>query len=144
MTDRICPFEAWTAEAVKTGRWSDELRSHLAGCAVCEETRTVAALLNRAAEALGRTEPAPDPTLIWLKAELARRNGPDRRDRKIWLWSGALSGVAATVTAWVSLKWIVPVVALDAGAFAMGGGAIAFTLGILYFTVYRPLRNVGR
>lgn len=144
MTDENCPFEARTAEAAKTGRWPGELRSHLAGCAVCEETRAVAAFFNRAAEALGRNEPAPDPTLIWLKAELARRDGLDRSDRRIWLWSGALSGVAATVTAWVSLKWIVPVVALDAGAFAMGGAAIAFTLGILYFTVYRPLRNVGR
>jgi hypothetical protein len=144
MTDEFCPFEARTAEAAKTGRWSDELRSHLARCAVCQETRTVAAFMSRAAEALGSSEPAPDPTLIWLKAELARRNGFDRRDRKVWLWSGALSGVAATVTAWASLKWLVPVVALDAGAFAMGGGAIAFTLGILYFTVYRPLRNVER
>lgn len=144
MTDKPCPYESETAEAVRTGCWSDELRLHVAGCGSCDETRAVAGFMNRAAAALGRHEAAPDPTLIWLRAELARRDRREAGERRTWLWSGAISGVAATLTAWASVRWITPVVARYPEAFAMGGGAIALTLVILYFTVYRPLRNVNR
>lgn len=144
MNDAPCRFEAEVIEASRSGLWSDEIRSHVAGCTACEETRTVAAFMNRTAEALGRREAAPDPTLIWLRAELARRDRREQRDRRTWIWSGAVSGVAATVTAWVSIEWVLPIVRLHSDAFAMAGAAIALTLGILYFTVYRPLRNVRR
>lgn len=144
MNDHFCPFEAQTAEAARTGHWPDELRDHVAGCAACEQTRVVAAFMNRIATAVESRETAPDPTLIWLKAEPSRRNEHERNERRTWIWSGALSGVAATLTAWASVEWVFPVVRLDPEAFAMGGAAIALTLGVLYFAVYRPLRNVDR
>lgn len=144
MTDDFCPYESQTAEAARTGHWSDELRVHLTGCAACEETRVVAGFMNRVANVLETPEAGPDPMLIWLKAELSRRHERDDRERRTWIWSGALSGVAATLTAWAALEWIVPVIRLNPEAFAMGGAAIALTLGVLYFAVYRPLRNVDR
>jgi hypothetical protein len=144
MTDDFCPYEAKTIDAVRSGDWSDELRAHLAGCETCAEARAVAGFMTRIGDALGRREAAPDPTLIWLKAELARQEERSRRERRTWIWSGALSGVAATLTAWASLEWIAPVVAQHADVFALGGGAIALTLGVLYFAVYRPLSNGSR
>jgi hypothetical protein len=144
MNDEPCRFEAEVAEAARSGLWSDALRSHVAGCVSCEETRMVAGFMNRAAAALGRQESAPDPTLIWLKAELARLGRSDQRERRAWIWSGAISGVAATLTAWASIEWALPVIMAHADVFAMGGAAIGLTLGVLYFAVYRPLRHVRR
>jgi hypothetical protein len=143
MNDEPCRFEAKVAEAARSG-WSDALRAHVAGCAACEETWAVAAFMSRAAAAFGRHETAPDPMLIWLKAQLVRRDRREQRERQTWIWSGALSGVAATLTAWASLEWVVPILAPHADVFAMGGAAIALTLAILYFAVYRPLRNARR
>jgi hypothetical protein len=144
MSDEHCRFEADVIEASRSGLWSDVLRSHVTGCSPCDEARTVATFMSRAAVALGRQETAPDPTLIWLKAELARRDRREERERRTWIWSGAISGAAATVTAWVSIEWVLPIVRLYSEVFAMAGAAIALTLGILYFSVYRPLRNVRR
>ena len=149
MTETFCPYETQMAEAVTSGEWSDELRAHADECQSCGETVAVAAFMRHAAGHLGRSEPAPDPTLIWLKSELAARTSESKRERGLWFWAGGLTGLATALIVWAVVQWIPPIFdiyadTLTVAGASIAGAAIALTLGILYFAVYRPLRNVTR
>jgi hypothetical protein len=144
MTEDSCPFEARTAQAVQSAQWPDELRTHVAQCNVCEETRAVAGFMRQTALRLGRTETPPDPTLIWLKATLARRDDQATVERRARLWSRGLTGLAAAIVGWAALQWIPPSLMLNNQTLAASGAAIVLTLAILYFAAYRPLKNAIR
>lgn len=144
MTEDFCPFESQTAEAARTGQWSVELSGHVDACRQCEETRALASLMGRAADHFGRNEPAPDPTLTWLKSQLTGRNEDEKRERRMRIWSHGIAGFAATLTGWAVLQWIPPVFALTFETLAATGAAMLLTLVILYFGAVRPLQDANR
>jgi hypothetical protein len=144
MTDDFCPLETQTAEAARTGHWPEGLEAHAAACHACEQTVAVARFMARTSACFGRNESAPDPTLIWIKSELARRDKAAAGERRGGLWSRGLTGVAATAVVWSAVQWIPPALALDSRALGAAGAAIVLTIAILYFAAYRPLKNVFR
>src|SRR5690606_37182390 len=78
MSEAACSFEAAVVDAARTGEWSAGLREHMHGCAACTESARVTAWLADAAARLGRARPAPDPTYIWLRAEIEKRAKEER------------------------------------------------------------------
>ncbi len=99
MTRRQCPFEDAVAEAIRTGSWTPELRSHRDGCMACTEvTLIVAALAADSEDLAADPRPLPDPQLIWLRATLdARRQQLDRATRGIVWVQRATWTVAAAI-----------------------------------------------
>jgi hypothetical protein len=104
-------------------------------------TDPVAELMNRVATACGRNEPAPDPTLIWLKAELARRDQRERKAARLQLLSHGLSSVAIAVSAWVALRFAAPALATVSPALLVTGVSLAAAFALVWFFGFRPLRH---
>jgi hypothetical protein len=144
MTDDFCPWEARTVEAERSGHWPDDLEAHVAECSRCEQTLTVAGFMTQTSERFGRNETAPDPTLIWLKSELAKRDEEANGERRARLWSRGMTGLAATAVGWAAVQSIPAALALDSQTLAATGAGIVLALAILYFAAYKPLKDVVR
>lgn len=73
MSSLLCFQEQQILEAVRSGQWPEALRTHLAGCAICQESAEIAACMRGLAELEEDDCPLPDPRLIWMKAQIADR-----------------------------------------------------------------------
>jgi hypothetical protein len=73
MSAETCPYDFPVTEAARSGEWSESLRAHVCDCRECAESVRVIEWMAGVATQLGRDQPAPDPTFIWLKAEIERR-----------------------------------------------------------------------
>ena len=67
-----CPYEANVLRAAEEDRWTDSLRSHLMECEDCQATAAVAPWMDRFARISDRERILPDPSVLWLKAQLLR------------------------------------------------------------------------
>lgn len=65
-----CRFEADVVRAASEDRWSDSLRQHLLSCRDCTGAAAVAPWMDRFARISDREHILPDPSLVWLKAQL--------------------------------------------------------------------------
>jgi hypothetical protein len=65
-----CRYEADVLHAVKEDRWTDALRRHIAECADCAAAASAAPWMNRFARISDREHILPDPSIVWLKAQL--------------------------------------------------------------------------
>lgn len=109
MKDERCAFEEKIAAANVSGRWSDELLAHVAGCRACEE---VALISNYLSESAAASRPAitaelPDPALIWSRAQLAARREAIERAMRPILWARrfAFGAAAAAIVVAIILAW---------------------------------------
>ena len=107
MSQPPCPHEDAVGRAMRTGQWSAGLRDHVSQCRDCGEVAQVSGWLGRVAERLGRAEPPPDPSLAWLKAELAEQLRLEERARRparlAWLFLHiVLWSALALATVWMS------------------------------------------
>lgn len=109
MNQKHCSFEEKIAAANRSGQWSDELLSHLAGCQICEEVALVAGYLSESAASPASTAitDLPDAAFIWSKAQLAARREAVERAMRPILWVrrfafalAAVVFVAAIISAW--------------------------------------------
>lgn len=141
MSNDICRHEEQVTAAARSGEWVDALRAHVENCPLCSKTRAVADFMNFAADSLGRHEPAPDPTTIWIKAALARACNPDRREQRARLAARSVTGLATALTGWACMQWILPALAAEIDMLAIAGASLAFTLVVVYFAAYRPLQH---
>ena len=73
MSETACSQEANVVAALRSGQWNDALRAHARNCDQCAETMRVFEWIGAAADQLGRNRPAPDPTYLWLRAEIQAR-----------------------------------------------------------------------
>lgn len=73
MSTKECPFELAVIKATRNGQWSRDLRAHASGCYACDDAVRVAVWMGSAATRLARTQTLPDPTYLWLRAEIERR-----------------------------------------------------------------------
>ena len=64
-----CRYE----QDVMRGDWSDSLRRHIETCDECSATAAVAEWMNRFAGLDDRQHRLPDPTLVYLKAQLLQQ-----------------------------------------------------------------------
>jgi hypothetical protein len=124
MSRTECVREVEVLEAVTSGNWTDELRSHAASCAVCTDVVEVAdALHNDYAHALleAKDVHVPSAGLVWWRSELrARREAMKAAERPITLAHafggacavGVLIAVLAQMSPW--LKGLLPAGPFDA------------------------------
>ena len=112
-----CEREQAVLQALAAGRWSEELRDHVARCRSCSDAVLVAQVLREAAADTAQ-EPLPDPAAIWRAAQrdqrlvaIERVTWPIRLMTRIAL---AAFGVAAAV----SLVWFWPTVAAQANVIS--------------------------
>src|SRR5206468_6181820 len=57
---------------VRKGNWSDELRAHAESCPDCAAAMSVSPWMARFAAMPDREHLLPDPSVVWLKAQLLR------------------------------------------------------------------------
>jgi hypothetical protein len=73
-----CPREPDVFDEIEAGRWPDqtvdELRLHVAACAVCRDLVDVVPLLREAGELTRAEVTPPSPGQVWWRAELRARN----------------------------------------------------------------------
>jgi hypothetical protein len=115
----MCPHEHEVVRALRDDAWTDEMRTHVAGCEQCAEALMVSEVLceaDRQAE-VSVTEPG----LVWWKMQLrARREFMARAARPIvWAERGALA-VLAVCLVW-AVAWLSSV---SAGVAAAGVAAL--------------------
>lgn len=96
MSRRRCPREPGVVAAVRADAWDDALRRHLADCDACRQAAAVTSAMLELASA-DEAAPLPDPRLIWLRAQLARRRAADRKLRLMLAAMPAVGGLVALV-----------------------------------------------
>lgn len=79
-----CEKEALVIEAVKSGNWDDELRSHAASCEVCADVFLAGHLLQELSACDKTQAVLPNGGLIWWKAQWkAKRAAAERATQPI-------------------------------------------------------------
>jgi hypothetical protein len=159
MSDRTCSHETAVVESVRTGKWEDGMRSHLHACAVCTEAARVATWIGSVATHLGRDRAAPDPTYIWMRAEIERRKQAERSRswrrpgmaELLWLAAGLvvaatvlavlpeLSAIATGVSTWLSTAFAETSL-VDRTVIGTVWLGLPLVLVAIYLLVLRPLR----
>ena len=91
-----CPREQDVVDAVATGRWperaDDELRDHVASCAICRDVAVVAHAMRADYDWTRRGAQVPPAGRVWWRAEMrARQEGARRAAQPI----AAAIGLAA-------------------------------------------------
>lgn len=105
MKTAMCECEELVVRAVRSGHWTDALRTHAASCESCAEAMLVAGLMM---EDAAHDEPAvPDAGLVWWKAELRfKRERAERALRPILFAERvATVALAAAIAAGTALLW---------------------------------------
>jgi hypothetical protein len=88
-----CERESDVVEALRSGSFSDELREHVGGCAMCAEAEPVAKMLLQAASVLHRQNEPPPAGLVWRRAQAQKRELALKRAARPLIFMRALSGV---------------------------------------------------
>lgn len=72
-----CQFEPDVLTAVLQSRWpdrvDDQLRAHVASCAICSDVVAVAGALDGALEEMRASAELPDASRVWYRAQLRAR-----------------------------------------------------------------------
>lgn len=159
MSDQACPYESAVVDAARTGEWPQSLQAHLCECAECADSARVASWLGEVATRLGRNRSAPDPSYLWLRAEIERRAQAEGALswRRLGLVSllglgVSLAGAAATVAVlpkvlatvvaarvWLSGAWAAAS-AVDMAAIGTAWLGLPMLLAATYLLVLRPPR----
>ena len=107
MNQLSCPREAEISQAVRTGRWQEELETHAAACPICGEVLLVARSMTAPARESQDLGPLPDSYLVWLKARLTDSHGEEEHASEISISGEALAQgvVIATLWGWLAWQW---------------------------------------
>ncbi len=81
-----CDFEPEVLAAVLQGRWperaGDEMRAHVAACAICSDVAAIAGVIDDAREQTSACAVIPDSGRVWWLAQLrARREAVEAANR---------------------------------------------------------------
>jgi len=115
---------------VRKGNWSEDLRAHAQSCPDCAAAAAISPWMTSFAALPDREHILPDPSVVWLKAQLLRDIATaDRATRPMTsLQTGAYLIVAACWAAVLTWKWEVIVVwlhRLSPGQFVIGASTDA-------------------
>lgn len=116
---RTCEHEADVRDLARSNADSPALRAHIDTCAACRETLAVATWMQKLA-ALPVVGPLPDPTHLWLRAEMLRRWDAQRKaavpievGERIQVGVGFACATALLVWLWSRLGTLQPSTALS-------------------------------
>lgn len=102
-----CRFEEDVVRAASRDVWTPELRSHVETCSHCQAASSVAPWIAKFSAIADREHLLPDPSLLWLKAQLLRASAAaDRVARpmnQVQILAYAI--VAAGWAALLTWKW---------------------------------------
>jgi hypothetical protein len=116
MSVTSCSYETAVGDAVRTGQWSPELRAHAVRCAECSDVARVAEWLGEVATRVLRNQSLPDPTYLWLRAQLERRARETQTVSRPRALALALAGITAGLLAAAAALVVVPAVSEAVGA----------------------------
>jgi hypothetical protein len=159
MNESACPHEMAVVEAARTEEWTQVLRAHIYECAACADAARVSAWIGDVAIRLGRNRPAPDPTYIWLRAEIERRaqeaSGPSWPRLGMVTVLGLAVGLVsltATLAVWRAVTGVAVIArtalsgilaevsVLDMTVIGSAWLGLPLLLAATYLLVLRPLR----
>jgi hypothetical protein len=102
-----CPMERDVIRAAANDAWPEALRGHVATCEDCAAAAEVATWMQGFADDDVREHSLPDPSVLWLKAQLLRSSAiVDRAARPITnLQIGAYVALAAGWALLLRFKW---------------------------------------
>ena len=102
-----CRFEPHVLAAVADDRWTESLREHVASCDECAACAAAAPWMRELDGVDEREHRLPDPSMIWLKAQILRSSvTADRVSRPITsMQIAAYLIVAACWAALLTWKW---------------------------------------
>jgi hypothetical protein len=160
MSTNACPYESEVSAAARSGKWTERLRSHSSECRDCDSLARVAMWMANLATQLGRdNEALPDPTYVWLKAQIERRAAEtcavSRRrvsSHALVSLAGGLAGSAAVLAALpavssaasAALTWLVAALMRTSSAQITLIGSVWVGLPLFlvatYLLVFRPTR----
>ena len=120
-----CVREQDVLDALTAGRWNDDLREHVSGCAICSDLADVAAALNAEQDAAWRDARVPSAGVMWWRAQLrAREDAARAAGRPV----AFIQGVAASVAVWLIVSLVR---ALPAGYLSEWRTWVSISLPIL-------------
>ena len=109
-----CAHESNVLRAAAEDRWTEALRGHISECADCAAAAKAAPWMTRFARMSDREHILPDPSIVWLKAQLMRGTiDAARATRPITIfqliaycvvaggWAGVLTWKWRAVQAWI-------------------------------------------
>lgn len=112
-----CPQESAIAAALASGALPEELRVHLAGCAVCGEIHSVAGKMLQLADGLSEVPP-PSAAAMWWRLSLRMRQERARRAQMPLIWMGRVFYAMMAITA-ALLVTLIPPLSGRAGAICL-------------------------
>jgi hypothetical protein len=143
-----CRLEADVIRAAEDDRWTDALRRHVAECADCEAASAVARWMSDFSRVDERQHILPDPTVLWLKAQIMRGStGMERAAKPMTMaqmaaylvvaagWTGLLTWRWEAITRW--FENLNP-----AQAIAASSAAGAASLSMTFFLCVLVLSSV--
>ena len=139
MNHEGCEREMELIGALRRGDLPDDLRDHARSCADCSEAAKVSVWMNALASSAGRQSAPPDPTVLYLKAQImATLPGEQRTLQPLHLLQRvafALVGLGWAVR--LTWKWdAIQNLSFDrALAGAIGGAALSPSLIALVFAL---------
>jgi len=153
MNSFTCPCEDDVLAAVNTGRWPDrvdrDLSAHVDACEICRELVMVARAF--AEPDVASIAPAPDASLVWLRAQVrARAEATQLAERPITVAQavafasmiGVLGAVLGATSTWLQtgVRWAMAMAAAvrpqalqasaDLGALLAEHAIVAVTVGV--------------
>jgi hypothetical protein len=152
MTPHECPRELDVIDAITAERWphrvDDELRRHVASCAICADVASVAAALHGDHElALSEARQMPSAHVVWFRAQArARAEASRQAARPIAIMqalglagaTGVISLLIGVVAYWVWQRadWLAALpsfqpIGMDVMGFAVRGVLLAIGLWLI-------------
>jgi hypothetical protein len=129
-----CPREGDTLKAVRGGTVEEDLRAHVAQCAVCGEIVQVSRWMLTLGESPDKTDELPDPGLLWWRAQLSEKQAKMERAQKIlgWIEFVFATLLFAGLAVWTCWNWNViqpPLTSLLAGGEQQIWGTVLAVAG---------------
>jgi hypothetical protein len=142
MSRMECGREQDVLDAVRCGRYSDELRAHTNECALCLDTMEVATVLREDLEGSLPDARVPSAGLVWWRAEIRSRQEAMRTVARPITWVQAFggaclagAGIAVLSRGWPWLKHAISQIDISTLSFAQWG----LLLALLVLLIIGPL-----
>ena len=141
-----CPHEQAVMSADRDGSWTTALRTHVADCETCAAASSVGGWMKRFSALSERQHALPDPSVVWLKAQLMRAPlDAARASRPLnVIQMMAYFAVAAGWAAMLTWKWnaVMTLLSRLTPAGLVASAARAETLSISFFATLLVLGSV--
>ncbi len=110
MNNKPCPHEGSVTQAIRTGQWSEWLRVHVSQCKSCTEVEQAFGWMGDVSASWSSNEPAPDPGLIWIEAQLAERQRLEERALRPVIMARTVAIIGLLVALSFLILWIWPTI----------------------------------